>query len=353
MKKEIKIQLTSKILIVEGLKKEIEQFENKLWNVLRVEHSTEEITGIVEKPETHSSTILTSLFTSTWAMTEEQKQARIDLLNSIPSPCNAMETAKVLSTWFRENVKVVDNRRTVEAERERNAAYQEREKKQEQDRKESLRSFLSKFGKPSADGWFETVSIPKDQQAICLKLTYDNSDPMTDYFDRHCGIGVALLLDTIPEKSPQSELAATKAISKYPELVKLAYHWKTEKWSMGHGNYLITDNCVEIIQDDEETHHCRYEVTFDGKYGYSEIYAYRDFPGIQPVTAAATMTIDKVTVTENKEKQGIEVRFPAKPSEDVIQKLKNEGFRWSRWGGCWYVKAYGRTPESVKTQLAL
>ncbi len=46
--------------------------------------------------------------------------------------------------------------------------------------------------------------------------------------------------------------------------------------------------------------------------------------------------IGSVTVRINKEKNGIEIKFPEKPSQGVIDMLKANGWRWSRFGGCWY-----------------
>lgn len=46
-----------------------------------------------------------------------------------------------------------------------------------------------------------------------------------------------------------------------------------------------------------------------------------------------------VQITENKEKNGIEIRFPSKPEQSVIDGLKAHRWRWSRFGGCWYNRA--------------
>jgi len=44
----------------------------------------------------------------------------------------------------------------------------------------------------------------------------------------------------------------------------------------------------------------------------------------------------QATVTENEELDGVEIRFPEKPSEEIIASLKEEGFRWTRFNKCWY-----------------
>jgi len=47
-----------------------------------------------------------------------------------------------------------------------------------------------------------------------------------------------------------------------------------------------------------------------------------------------------VTVTENKEKNGIEIRFPSMPSAEIRNYMKGTGWRWTRFnGGCWYNRA--------------
>lgn len=46
-----------------------------------------------------------------------------------------------------------------------------------------------------------------------------------------------------------------------------------------------------------------------------------------------------VTITENTEKQGIEIRFPSKPPAFLLETLKSLGWRWSRASCCWYAKA--------------
>jgi hypothetical protein len=46
-----------------------------------------------------------------------------------------------------------------------------------------------------------------------------------------------------------------------------------------------------------------------------------------------------ITVTENRDKGGIEIRFPSKPATSVLVSLKANGWRWSRFNSCWYKRA--------------
>lgn len=45
-----------------------------------------------------------------------------------------------------------------------------------------------------------------------------------------------------------------------------------------------------------------------------------------------------ITVTENPSKDGVEVRFASKPAAAILTKLKDAGFRWSKFQGLWYAK---------------
>ena len=50
-------------------------------------------------------------------------------------------------------------------------------------------------------------------------------------------------------------------------------------------------------------------------------------------------TGEGVTVTENKEKNGIEIRFPSMPSAAIRDSMKAGNWRWSRFSKCWYNRA--------------
>ena len=48
----------------------------------------------------------------------------------------------------------------------------------------------------------------------------------------------------------------------------------------------------------------------------------------------------EITITENTEKNGIEIRFTRKPSDAVLERIKSRRcWRWSRYSKCWYTRA--------------
>jgi hypothetical protein len=60
-------------------------------------------------------------------------------------------------------------------------------------------------------------------------------------------------------------------------------------------------------------------------------------------SAPPVPSVSAVTVTENEDKDGIELRFPDKPAADVLDSLKSHGWRWAKFSRCWYHK---RTPDA-------
>lgn len=65
------------------------------------------------------------------------------------------------------------------------------------------------------------------------------------------------------------------------------------------------------------------------------------------------------TVTKNEEKNGVEIRFSSIPPEETRDHLKAHGFRWSKFGKCWYAKQSAeavavaeRIKEAYDTQAA-
>lgn len=58
-----------------------------------------------------------------------------------------------------------------------------------------------------------------------------------------------------------------------------------------------------------------------------------------------------VTVKNNPEKKGIEIKFDGRPEQSVIDKLNAGGFRWSRKQKIWYAKKNSRT-EAIANELS-
>jgi hypothetical protein len=51
-----------------------------------------------------------------------------------------------------------------------------------------------------------------------------------------------------------------------------------------------------------------------------------------------------VEVAENEGKDGVEVKFAEKPEQSVLEQMKTQGFRWSKFQKLWYAR---RSPETL------
>ena len=71
-------------------------------------------------------------------------------------------------------------------------------------------------------------------------------------------------------------------------------------------------------------------------------------PKPAPVRAprpSSASTATPCEVSENVERNGVEIRFASIPSEDVRDDLKANGWRWSRFSKCWYNRASDEARE--------
>lgn len=60
---------------------------------------------------------------------------------------------------------------------------------------------------------------------------------------------------------------------------------------------------------------------------------------VKPEPKTVSLPIfEPVTIRRNEEKNGIEVVFEKKPALEILEALKAEGFRWSRFGGYWWAR---------------
>jgi len=195
--------------------------------------------------------------------------------------------------------------------------------------------------------------IPDEIMAVKLEITFDDSHPQADYFAPHRQIGSDLCLG-LAHKGPKTERLARSILAKYPELNKYKFTWHVENFSMGHGNYLISEHTGIRMKhgsyDGRQEVETRFEIRFDT---YSKaMYPYKNYSssdGLQDsnVNGHAFQSMD-VTMRLNDEKEGVELKFTEKPPEEIMASLRIAGFRWSRPKRLWYAKQSERTIAFAK-----
>ena len=230
------------------------------------------------------------------------------------------EAKKSLQTIL-DNPKTEDKRKPEEELREDDQKFKERMEKQREKQAEFER---------------QSIEIPKGKMGILLELCFDDSHMMTDYYCPHRNLETHLL--AIVRKQSEREALARSIIEQIPDLKEIEFDWKTEKYSMGHGNYLIAKSSHETRKheayDGREEIVCFYEITFKS-YG-QEIPHEKYYLGDLTEKSGPISNGNGKEIRENTEKNGVEIVFDSKPADDVLMRLKAHGWRWSRFNRLWY-----------------
>ena len=257
---------------------------------------------------------------------------------------NVIQKAEFL---FKKHIPTFNKRETEEQANVRQEKENKTHEEWEQKRNTEHDDFISKWGKP------EKVTIPDGMMAVKLEITFDDSHPQSDYFAPHRQIGSDLCLG-LAHKGPKTERLARAVLAKYPELNKYIFTWYVENYSMGHGNYLISEHTGIRMKhgsyDGRQEVETRFEIRFDTC--AKEMYPYKNYSPADTLqdsneTGHAFQSMD-VTMRLNDEKEGVELKFTEKPSEGIMASLRIAGFRWSRPKRLWYAKQNERTIAFAK-----
>ena len=75
-------------------------------------------------------------------------------------------------------------------------------------------------------------------------------------------------------------------------------------------------------------------------------------PAPKKAEGGETAKAEGVEMRINEEKHGVEIRFAAIPSEAVRSDMKRHGWRWTRFGGCWYNRDTEENREYARRLVA-
>lgn len=262
-----------KTLRVKALKADVKRLKNALHRIVKLHLYFRELTGVIG--ESDSSSILYSPFGGNTGEIVDKEAYQKDLdefFASQPDPIVDVNAAiAATNVIFNRHLPVVDNRRTKEVDEQAKADAARFMEEREAKRMEWVDQNCMSREKVSWQDW---------KMPVCLEITYDNSEPMTDYFDTHHRHGETMLLATV-KKQAQTERLCRSVLDCYPELAALEWTWHTENYSMGHGNYLISE-WAGVLEDVKTTYgekspSFRYEIRC-APYEKS-LYAYKNYPG--------------------------------------------------------------------------
>lgn len=162
---------------------------------------------------------------------------------------------------------------------------------------------------------------------LVIKKVRDDSDLMTDYF------GEITLEEWHIKELPQGRDDFKKMreyISLYPGLRDLNWEEHREKYSMGKGYYLKAGLKETIPDHSGQNRGVWYEVSFEN---VSITTALDHWP-----EKAEEQQLPEVQINHNEKLNGLEVKFAAKPSTEILSQLKASGMRWSNRKRLWYAR---------------
>lgn len=339
-------------LVLNGLKKEIEYMTHTiLHRIVKIKSYQREVRGVIGGEE--NSWDMYALFGGNYQLRDEEgfNAKRDALIDSLP--CHNVtlpilrEKATAIKALFDAHVNIADKRETPEQVAERNRKIADNEKVWEQ-QKEKERQAIALFAEDATP-----VVIPDGMMGISICAYYDNSDPMTDYYDRHHSIDRKYLL-AIVRKGARREEILRDIISGIPELKALTWEWHVEEYSMGHGTYLESEKVGELVKEsNNESISYWYELSFshEAKYPKSKYFVDSDRMRPQDIPARESTGGSIGTVSINHSKNGVEIKFPGKPAQSVLDRLHAERFRWSRFRKVWY-KTYSDSAYNTACEIA-
>lgn len=311
---------------------------NDAWGKLKWENNTYvELSGVIGQSERRSVCSVLCGPNTREDVTAAQERIGERFAWTVTAQ-NVNEIIKALAdelVTIEQNRPVHDERTTPDAEATRRAEFARIAAEQKAKGDQTAAAFIAHYGNG------EKVTVQPGQIAVVAQVCFDNSDTMRDYFERHASLSQSFVLAVVP-KQAETEKLARRGADVSLLLSGVEFDWHTEKYSMGHGNYLESKEGFDLpidlqgIRGGVQRGH--WEITF--QHAFSDALTLDTIAGYgQDQTAArGSVQVEGVTISENDEKDGIEIRFASKPAAEVLDLLKAHGWRWSRFSSCWYTR---------------
>jgi hypothetical protein len=184
--------------------------------------------------------------------------------------------------------------------------------------------------KANYEAWLKANRPEWAKAIIIAELKEDKSDPMTDYWGSQT-VKKLLLAFSPSERNNFNELRqAARNAKETAFLADLGKEGENrENYSGGAGYYL-----------GKHRYHGWNVSKVNLSWNITNVFAQEDIriqkEEAKPSIVAKAATGSQARVNINKAKNGIELYFPGKPSTSVLDDLKANGWRWSRFNSCWY-----------------
>ncbi len=360
---------------------------------------TTELTGIIEKPETHKTgMVFVQMFGGPvhggWIPTQLDIQSRLGHVITAKNYKEFVEAFQAAERWFSANPIIVDKRVSQAEHDEEERKREEFIKRNEEENKRAAQAQSDQVAQARAKyPWAKQDGSEHARGAANLKTLLAMTFPGVDFTVRSESYSGGSSIRVGWELGPTEK--EVKAITGLFEQRSFDGMTDSEsqnehnagyyRWLGGAGyvfeNRSLTPTTIETVasalvahgyargeayrQDQDTADRVALDILTgtslpagavvtgverraDGDegegHGFGRYYRLTfTKPEVSAVAAAPVTSASGVTVTRNEAKGGVEIRFPAKPAQATIDRVKAAGFRWSRFSGCWWAKASERT----------
>ncbi|MDY8021231.1 hypothetical protein [Paenibacillus polymyxa] len=229
--------------------------------------------------------------------------------------------------------------------------WENKEKTEKQQKAEKVEALINRFEKAIKDAGALKAEVIKVEKKVIKPIekedkTINLNDVLSFSYHGHYWVVTDIYTNSKGQSCITYELLGSEKRG-YQRLNGMSvkrYYQTADRLNIGMEEGTVKVHTLqEVVEYQEKT---VFKKT-SRKQTVSNVPAIETTEDTQEETNEITNVSTEVTVTYNEEKQGIEIRFPSKPENNIIEQLKSYGFRWSK-RGFWYAKQSDKTLSYTK-----
>lgn len=323
-------------ITLSGLKKECEVINSAFDKLQRIKQYQLTYSGVKKEGIEPEGTLFQVMFGSNQLRDGEGFTAKIEGFKTRIPAIVTLEDVKSLHAEMKEifnaHVCIVDDRITEEQK-----AEQETERQNDQEERERQALEIQKLVNLNGEA---EVTRGVNDMFLTIQAYFNDSYSMVDYFHPHHSIGGAYAIGIV-SKGARKESLVRDIIAAVPELQAYEWNWNIQEYSNGHGTFMESSQVgiapIKAYDGRKEVGYW-YEISFSNAITLPKSRLFvEQVPQPKGKIEGAAPSGNKIATCKiNQEKKGIELYFNSKPASAVLDDLKANGWRWSRFNSCWY-----------------
>lgn len=352
--KHVQLKIGEQTINVKAPKADVERFKSGISEMLQAASYQTTITGIIGKPETeHKSTCYLIFGANTLANPEEYQSEKAELLRSLPDVVTAENMNPIIEAARAIRIKhtpIKDERETQEQRTEdlrksnENHAAFEKENNERKAKENAGRAALPAqypYLTPKSASDKSTHALGAANLRIHLNRTFPGIQFSVKSETYSMGSSIHVGWTDGPTDKEVREISDLYQYCSFDGMQDMEVQRDNLFEEVFGGTKYVSEN--RTFSDEKRAEMTLEmfptgEVTEDDKQMVWRKWQETSFPGSSSSTVAPIENKEGIQVRKNDVKGGIEVLFPEKPAQEVIDSLHAHGFRWSRPQRLWWTR---------------